>query len=117
YDVAIPCCRTLVNQSAMTRTATAFLILISASAAMAQAPRPQLVVTNQGSVPGVVSVVRTIDLQEMVSRMRGQQSLRVGVAGSAPPYIYNITTGMVVDDLGHVVTRLSSLDPQDKNQK
>jgi S1-C subfamily serine protease len=53
----------------------------------------------------------------MVDRMRGQQSLRVGVAGSAPPYIYNITTGLVVDEAGHVVTRFSSLNSQDKNQK
>jgi S1-C subfamily serine protease len=101
----------------MSRSATAILILILASAAMAQAPQPQPLIANQAAVPGLVSVVRTIDLQEMVDRMRGQQSLRVGVAGSAPPFIYNITTGLVVDDQGHVVTRLSSLNPQDKNQK
>ena len=101
----------------MSKTATAIVILILASAAMAQAPQPQSTAANQAVVPGVVSVVRTIDLQVMVDRMRGQQSLRVGVSGSAPPYIYNITTGLLVDDQGHVVTRLSSLDPQDKNQK
>jgi serine protease Do len=101
----------------MSRSATAILILILAAAAMAQAPQPQPFIANQAAVPGLVSVVRTIDLQQMVENMRGQQSLRVGVAGSAPPFIYNITTGLVVDDQGHVVTRLSSLNPQDKNQK
>jgi serine protease Do len=101
----------------MSRSATAILILILAAGAMAQAPQPHPLVANQAAVPGLVSVVRTIDLQDMVARMRGQQSLRVGVAGSAPPFIYNITTGLVVDDQGHVVTRLSSLNPQDKNQK
>src|ERR1700687_1877405 len=101
----------------MSRSATAILILIMGSAAMAQAPQPQPLIANQAAVPGLVSVVRTIDLQQMVDNMRGQQSLRVGVAGSAPPFIYNITTGLVVDDQGHVVTRLSSLNPQDKSQK
>ena len=101
----------------MNRAATSVLILILASTEMAQSPQPKPYVASQGPVPGVVSVVRTIDLQKMVDRMRGQQSLRVGVAGSAPPYIYNITTGLIVDEVGHVVTRLSSLNPQDKNQK
>ena len=49
--------------------------------------------------------------------MREQQQLRVGVAGTAPRHIYNITTGIVVDSQGHVVTRLANLDPQDKERK
>ena len=101
----------------MSRSATAILILMLSSAALAQAPQPQPLIANQAAVPGLVSVVHTIDLQKMVDLMRGQQNLRVGVAGTAPLFIYNITTGLVVDDRGHVVTRLSSLNPQDKNQK
>ena len=86
------------------------------SAAFAQAPQPP-----HGDakviVPWAVSVVHTIDVQKMVALMREQRSLRVGVAGSAPRYIYNVTTGLVVDDQGHVVTRLSNLDLADKDQK
>jgi len=90
--------------------------LIFASTAFAQAPQPAQP-TTQVNVPWVVSVVHTIDLPKLVEQMRAQGKLRVGVAGSAPRYVYNITTGLVVDDQGHVVTRLSNLDPLDKNHK
>jgi S1-C subfamily serine protease len=92
-------------------------IMIFAPAALAQTPQPIPAAANQASVPWAVSVVHTIDLQKMVELMREQQKLRVGVAGTAPPYVYNITTGIIVDDQGHVVTRLTNLDPQDKEHK
>lgn len=98
----------------MSRNAAAILVLIFASAARAQLPQPTQAAANQSSVPWAVSVVHTIDLQKMVELMREQQKLRVGVAGTAPRYIYNITTGIIVDDQGHVVTRLTNLDPQEK---
>jgi S1-C subfamily serine protease len=96
----------------MSRTA-AVIILIAASAAMAQTPQPTPIAATPSSVPWAVSVIHTIDLQKMVDSMREQQKLRVGVAGTAPPHIYNITTGIIVDDQGHVVTRLANLDSQD----
>ncbi|HSE37994.1 MAG TPA: S1C family serine protease, partial [Blastocatellia bacterium] len=92
----------------------AIIILIMASVATAQTPQPPPAVTNLSSVPWAVSVIHTIDLQKMVDRMREQQKLRVGVAGTAPQHIYNIATGIIVDDQGHVVTRLANLDSQDK---
>jgi S1-C subfamily serine protease len=103
----------------MNRSTTAILILMFSSAALAQAPQPLQPASGDGkvSVPWAVSVVHTIDVQKLVALMREQQSLRVGVAGSAPRYIYNVTTGLVVDGQGHVVTRLSNLDLADKNQK
>ena len=101
----------------MIRSAAAILILILAPAAIAQSPQPaQPAVVNQATVPWAVSVVHTIDLQKMVELIR-EQNLRVGVAGTAPRYIYNITTGIIVDGLGHVVTRLTNLDPQEKDHK
>jgi S1-C subfamily serine protease len=101
----------------MSRTAAAIITLIVASAAMAQTPQPIPAATNPSSVPWAVSVIHTIDLQKMVQSMREQQKLRVGVAGTAPRHIYNITTGVIVDGKGHVVTRLANLDPQDKEHK
>ena len=101
----------------MSRSAAAIIVLIFASAALAQTPQPRQPVANQSGVPWAVSVVHTIDLQKMVDLMREQQNLRVGVAGTAPPFIYNITTGIIVDDQGHVVTRLANLDPQDKEHR
>jgi S1-C subfamily serine protease len=101
----------------MIRSAAAILVLILAQAALAQSPQPaQPAVANQPTVPWAVSVVHTIDLQKMVELIR-EQNLRVGVAGTAPRYIYNITTGIIVDGLGHVVTRLTNLDPQEKDHK
>lgn len=101
----------------MSRTSSVILVLIFTSAALAQSPQPRPVAAHQPKVPWVVSVVHTIDVEKMVELMRGQQKLRVGVAGSAPAYIYNITTGLILDDQGHVVTRLANLDPQDKEHK
>jgi S1-C subfamily serine protease len=101
----------------MSRSAATILILILASAASAQSPQSTQAQVNQSNVPWAVSVVHTIDLQKMVDSMREQQNRRVGVAGTAPTYIYNITTGIIVDDQGHVVTRLTNLDPRAKEHK
>lgn len=103
----------------MNRSLTTILILMLPSVALAQVSQPQQ--PHEGdarvTVPWAVSVVHTIDVQKMVALMRKQQSVRVGVAGSAPRYIYNVTTGLVVDDQGHVVTRLSNIDLTDKDEK
>ena len=101
----------------MSRTAAIIFTLVLASAAMAQTPQPSGAPGNQANVPWAVSVVHAIDVQKMVAQMREQQKMRVGVAGTAPPYIYHITTGIIVDGQGHVVTRLANLDPQDKEHK
>lgn len=104
----------------MSRSAAAILILFAATAVLAQSPQPTPSANpsaNPSALPWVVTVVHTIDLQKMVNDMRVQQKLRVGVAGTAPPYIYNVTTGIVIDDRGHVVTRLANLDPQEKEHK
>jgi S1-C subfamily serine protease len=103
----------------MNRSITAILILMFSSAAFAQTPQPVQPASGDAkvNVPWAVSVVHTIDVQKMVALMREQQSLRVGVAGSAPRFMYNVTTGLVVDNQGHVVTRLSNLDLADRDQK
>jgi S1-C subfamily serine protease len=82
-------------------------------ALIAQAQQPVVVVDNS---PRVVSVVHTLDLQKVLTRMREQSNLRVGVAPSAPPHVYNIATGLIVDDAGHIVTRLANLDLRDRDQ-
>jgi S1-C subfamily serine protease len=98
----------------MSRVVATVLTLMFASAAMAQAPQSEKPV--RPTIPWAVSVVHSIDPQKMVELMR-EEKLRVGIAGSAPQYMYNITTGLVVDDQGHVVTRLAYLDLQEKNHK
>ncbi len=48
--------------------------------------------------------------------MKQQEQGRLGVPASAPPFVYNVATGLVVDNEGHVVTRLANLDIEDKDQ-
>jgi S1-C subfamily serine protease len=64
-----------------------------------------------------VTVVHKIELRKKVAQLREQQNRRIGVAPSAPDFVYNIATGIVVDESGHVLTRLVNLIPGDKDQK
>jgi S1-C subfamily serine protease len=64
----------------------------------------------------VVSVVHRVDVHKLIERMRKETNARVGIPGSLPEFTYNVTTGVVIDDSGHIVTRLANLDPEDKNQ-
>ncbi len=64
----------------------------------------------------VVSVVHKVDVHKLIARMRKETNTRVGIPGSMPEFIYNVTTGVVIDNTGHIVTRLANLDPEDKNQ-
>jgi serine protease Do len=102
----------------MIRVATPVLILALASLTVAQSPQPAPASpTISATVPWAVSVVHTIPMAKMTAWIREQQNVRVGVAGTAPPFVYNITTGIIVDEQGHVVTRLTNLNPSDKDQK
>jgi serine protease DegQ len=95
------------------RIAAVLILAFAAIPARGQQQQP----VNQNNPSWVVSVIHTIDLAKAVDRYREQQQVRIGVPGSAPPFIYNIATGLVVDGEGHVVTRLANLDPRDKNQR
>jgi S1-C subfamily serine protease len=68
------------------------------------------------SIEWVVSVVHKVDVHKLIERMRKETKARVGIPGSMPEFIFNVTTGVVIDDNGHIVTRLANLDPEDKNQ-
>ena len=96
----------------------AVLIVVLAAAGLAQAQQPRASAapaTNKS--PWVVPVVHVVDLHKTLDRMRKQQKIRIGIPGSAPRNIINVVTGLVVDDHGHVVTRLANLDPEDTDQK
>ncbi|HXG94828.1 MAG TPA: PDZ domain-containing protein [Blastocatellia bacterium] len=100
----------------MSRSIKATLILIL-TAACAAAQQPQPAAVSQPNTPWVVSVVHTIEVQKMVEKMREQSKARVGVSAAAPQRVYNVATGLVVDDSGHVITRLVNLNPEDKDAK
>ncbi|MCI0486086.1 MAG: PDZ domain-containing protein [Blastocatellia bacterium] len=98
-----------------------FLVLMAGGLAQAQASRDKnsfpTPAPPKSLVPWVVPVVHVVDLHKTLARMRKQQGVRIGVPGSAPRNIINVVTGLVVDDRGHIVTRLANLDPEDKDQK
>ncbi|MEW6125439.1 MAG: PDZ domain-containing protein [Acidobacteriota bacterium] len=71
--------------------------------------------TTQPIKPWVVYVVHKIDVNKLLQRYRGNNN-KVAVPDSMPQYSYNITTGAVIDETGHIVTRLVNLDPLDKEQ-
>ena len=100
----------------MTRSITAALTLVLTVTSLALAQQTQPLPANQADSPWAVSVVHTIDRQKMIQRMRERGKNRIGVPASAPQYVYNVATGLIVDNSGHVVTRLANLDPDDKDQ-
>src|SRR2546423_2941363 len=64
--------------------------------------------------PWTVSVIHTVDFQKLVEWMKHQGNERIAVPASPPAYVYNFATGLVIDDQGHVITRLVNLTPFDK---
>lgn len=99
----------------MSRRVVAALALILATAGIINAQQSQTT-PSQANNPWIVSVVHTIDFQKVVARMKQQEQGRLGVPASAPPFVYNVATGLVVDNEGHIVTRLANLDIEDKEQ-
>jgi len=86
-----------------------FVILCALSgAALAQQPQAP-------PSPWTVSVVHTVDFQKLVEWMKRQGNERLAVPASPPAYVYNFATGMIIDDLGHIITRLVNLTPLDTN--
>jgi serine protease Do len=88
----------------------ALIMLMLAAAALAQGQQPEA-----NRPPGVVSVIHKIDLFKLLDKIRKEQNVHVGVSASAAREIINLTTGLIMDDQGHIITRLANLDPTDKN--
>lgn len=100
----------------MSRRVVTALALILATAGIISAQQQSQITPSQANNPWIVSVVHTIDFQKVVARMKQQEQGRLGVPASAPPFVYNVATGLVVDNEGHIVTRLANLDIEDKEQ-
>jgi S1-C subfamily serine protease len=94
----------------MSKVFALLFILLCALTGAAQTPTTQVAPPN----PWTVSVVHTVDFQKMIERMKRQGYQRLAVPASPPAFVYNFATGMVIDDHGHVITRLVNLTPLDK---
>ncbi|HKS40276.1 MAG TPA: PDZ domain-containing protein [Blastocatellia bacterium] len=100
----------------MSRSVVTALAFILATAGIISAQQQSQITPAQTNNPWIVSVVHTIAFQKVVTRMKQQEQGRLGVPASAPQFVYNFATGLVVDNEGHVVTRLANLDIEDKDQ-
>src|ERR1700754_1321235 len=95
----------------MSKVAAFAFVIFTALTAAAQTQPPPVAPPN----PWTVSVVHTVDFQKLVEWMKQQGNQRLAVPASPPPFVYNFATGLVIDDQGHVVTRLVNLTPLDSN--
>jgi len=64
---------------------------------------------------GAVTVFHSVDLVKLIRRLKEQGS-NYGLLMPSGQNPINITTGLVLDDAGHIITRLVNLDPEDKDQ-
>ncbi|HJQ26718.1 MAG TPA: PDZ domain-containing protein [Blastocatellia bacterium] len=94
----------------MSKVAVFLFVVLCALTGAAQTPPPQPPPAN----PWAVSVIHTVDFQKLVEWMKRQGNERIAVPASPPAYVYNFATGMVIDDQGHIITRLVNLTPFDK---
>jgi S1-C subfamily serine protease len=67
-------------------------------------------------VPWVVTVVHRVNLQKLIDHLEREQKVQVGLQRENIEDPINVTTGLVIDASGHVVTRLGDVDPRDKDQ-
>jgi S1-C subfamily serine protease len=100
----------------MSRSVVTALAFVLATAGIISAQQQSQITPAQANNPWIVSVVHTIAFQKVVTRMKQQEQGRLGVPASAPQFVYNFATGLVVDNEGHVVTRLANIDIEDKDQ-
>jgi S1-C subfamily serine protease len=98
--------------SSVVKTSGLILVLTLSVAAQQRAAAQR-----REPAPGFVSVIHAVETAKLVEQLRTQQNSRVGVPGSAPQVIFHVTTGLAIDESGHVITRLAYVDPKDKNQQ
>ena len=64
---------------------------------------------------GAVTVFHSVDLVKLQQRLK-QERISIGIMMPAGRNPISITTGLVLDQAGHIVTRLVNLDPEDMDQ-
>ncbi|HEU4386287.1 MAG TPA: trypsin-like peptidase domain-containing protein, partial [Blastocatellia bacterium] len=103
--------RIRVTRSVVLVFATA--VVASAQQSQQQRPQQQTVSSQRNLSPWVVTVVHSVNTYKWLEQLRSQPNVQVGVRGTPPSNSLVVTTGLVVDGEGHVVTRLAALDPND----
>jgi S1-C subfamily serine protease len=98
----------------MLRLSTALILILSAGQAGLAGQQPQEPAGH--ALPrGAVTVFHSVDLLKLAHRLnQGHSSIGIMMPPGQNPI--NITTGLVLDQAGHIVTRLVNLDPEDMDQ-
>jgi serine protease Do len=99
----------------MLRISSAAILVLSATGAVWARQQPADRV-RQNLPPGAVTVFHSVDIAKLMRRMKLEHGVDVGLMMPAGRNPINITTGLIVDRAGHVITRLLNLDPEDKDQ-
>jgi S1-C subfamily serine protease len=98
----------------MLRLSSALILIISAAQAGLAGQQPRETAA-QGLPRGAVTVFHSVDLVKLLHRLE-QERGSIGIMMPPGQNPINITTGLVVDQAGHIVTRLVNLDPEDMDQ-
>ena len=93
------------------------LVFTSAAVAAGQQMPQQAAGPHHNMSPWVVTVIHAVNTDKMLEHYRSHPNVQVGVRGTPPAQTIVVTTGLVVDTQGHVVTRLVALDPSDNDPK
>lgn len=72
--------------------------------------------SNSKSAGWAVTVVHTVDIYGLLKRMTQNQNVRVGIIGAPLQNPVNVTTGLVIDGDGHILTRLNEVDPENTKE-
>ncbi|HYL98046.1 MAG TPA: S1C family serine protease, partial [Blastocatellia bacterium] len=67
--------------------------------------------------PWAVTVVHTFDVYTLIKRIEATNHVRVGVITAPSQNPVNITTGLVVDSDGHILTKLNEVDPENPDDE
>ncbi|MGH9822319.1 MAG: PDZ domain-containing protein [Blastocatellia bacterium] len=92
----------------------AALILVSAASGKAQQKPQDLPAV---APPWAVTVVHTFDVYTLIKRIEQTNHVRVGIIAAPSQNPVNITTGLVIDGEGHVLTRLNEVDPDNTSDE
>src|SRR5262249_2186260 len=96
----------------MFRLGTVIVVILAMTQAGAAGQQP----AEAPALPrGAVTVFHSVGLGKRVCRPKDQGS-NYGLLMPSGQNPINITTGLVLDDAGHIITRLVNLDPEDKDQ-
>jgi serine protease Do len=100
----------------MIKRSTLAMSIIAVVQVIAPAQQPAKPEASAVRPEWAVTVIHRLDLGKLIARLEKEQNVRVGFIPGVAENPVNITTGLIIDEEGHVATRLGNIDPQDKDE-